>query len=184
MKAKSAVTTALLLFVAASIGVLTVKSLRQRPAAAPAGEHAATAAAAANALEPAPTLADGVVVYGFHGTVRCPTCREIEAGAHQALESGFAEQLKDGQIVWRVVNYEQPGNEHFATDYKLIAPTVVLVRMVRGQQQQWKNLDRVWELVGDDAAFIKYIQEETETMLNGGENPSPVAEAGSPSQRS
>jgi len=183
MKAKSAITTALLLFVAASIGVLTVKSLRQPSTPSPAGDLATTAAGTAAAAEPAPPITDGIVVYGFHGTVRCPTCREIEAGAHQALESGFAKQLKDGQVVWRVVNYEQPGNEHFQTDYQLIAPTVVLVRMANGQQQKWKNLDRVWELVGDAAAFTAYIQKETQAMLNGDANPSPVANADSASQR-
>ena len=93
---KNILSVGLLLFVAASIAVLVVKSLQQGPPA--------------DAWSPP---SDGVVAYYFHGKVRCVTCKSIEAFAHEAIQSGFAEQLGQRRIVWRVVNYEQPGNEHF-----------------------------------------------------------------------
>jgi thioredoxin 1 len=147
---KNILSIGLLLFVAASIVVLVVKSLRQD--------------LPADAWTPP---SDGVVAYYFHGKVRCVTCKNIEAFAHEAIQSGFAEQLEKRQIVWRVVNYEQPGNEHFVKDFGLIAPTVILVRMTGGSRTSWTNLDRVWELVDDRGAFVEYVQQQTRGILEG-----------------
>ena len=163
MKPKNALTLALLLFVAASIVVLTVKSLRQNATAS--SDSGATAAQS----DELPKLIDGVIAYYFHGNTRCVTCETIEAYAHEAIEKGFADELRSGRIQWRVVNYEQPQNTHFTTDYDLIAPTVVLVEMAEGKQKRWKNLVRVWELVGEKEAFVDYVQEQTRAMVGGGE---------------
>jgi hypothetical protein len=149
MTSKNVVTIALLLFVAASIVVLAVKSLRENPRTA----------------DPEPTLADGVIAYYFHGKIRCPTCRRIETYAHEAVRAGFAKQLAGGRLRWQVVDYELPENRHFATDYELAAPTVVLVETSGGGRKQWKNLDRVWELVGDKEAFVEYVRRETRAWL-------------------
>lgn len=149
MTSKSAVTIALLLFVAASIVVLAVKSLRENPQPADAK----------------PASANGVIAYYFHGKIRCLTCRRIETYAHEAVQAGFAEQLAGGRLQWQVVDYELPENRHFAKDFELAAPTVVLVEMSGDGRKQWKNLDRVWELVGDKEAFVEYVQQETRAWL-------------------
>ena len=149
MTSKSAITIALLLFVAASIVVLAVKSLRENPQTADAE----------------PAFADEVIVYYFHGKIRCPKCRRIETYAHEAVRTGFAKQLAGGRLRGQVVDYELPENRHFATDFELAAPTVVLVEMSGGGRKQWKNLDRVWELVGDKEAFVEYVQQEMRAWL-------------------
>jgi hypothetical protein len=139
----------LLLFVAASIVVLTVKSLRQGPQAAAAQQQR-----------------DRTIAYYFHGKVRCPTCESIEAYAHEAVSGGFAAELGDGRIDWQVVDFEQPGNEHFAKDFELAAPSVVLVEIRGGACKRWKNLPEVWELVGDKPAFVAFVQKEVRAFLN------------------
>jgi hypothetical protein len=107
-----------------------------------------------------------VVAYYFHGDVRCPTCRNIEEYAREAIESGFAAQLAAGNVEWRVVNYEVPANQHFTTEYEIVAPTVVVVRTAEGRVADWRNLSRVWELVGEKDALMKYIRQETQAMLD------------------
>ncbi|HUT89442.1 MAG TPA: nitrophenyl compound nitroreductase subunit ArsF family protein [Thermoguttaceae bacterium] len=165
MKPKNVVTIGLLMFVGACIMVLTVKALR--PSAPPPVAANPAAAAGVGSPEAEEPMDDGVIAYYFHGNTRCPTCRAIESYAHEAVQAGFAEQLESGKLKWQVVNYELPGNEHFATDYEIFAPTVVVVEISDGSQQEWKNLDRVWELVDDKDAFVQYVQSETETMLQG-----------------
>jgi hypothetical protein len=108
---------------------------------------------------------DGVVAYYFHGDVRCPTCRNIEAYAQEAVESGFGPQLASGALQWRVVNYESPANAHFAQEYELFSPTVVLVRTSDGKPVEWRNLSRVWELVGDKDEFQAYVQDAVRVYL-------------------
>lgn len=150
MSIKNVVAAFLLLFVAASVVVLAAKSLRQSPPAATA--------------EQGP---DRLVVYYFHGKVRCPTCMNIEAYAHEAVTGGFAAELGDGRIEWKVVDFEQPDNEHFAKDFDLAAPSVVLVEMKSGARGKWKNLPEVWELVGDKPAFVAFVQKEVRAFLGG-----------------
>ena len=70
-----------------------------------------------------------LVVFYLHGKVRCVTCNDIERIAREAVESGFVPEIQAGRLEWRVVDYEERGNEHYATDYKLAAPCVVLASM-------------------------------------------------------
>jgi hypothetical protein len=163
MQIKGLVTVALLLFVAASIVALIVKGLPEDVSAvAPADRSLQPAAAQQEAELPS----NGVVVYYFHSNVRCPTCRNIESHAHEAIETGFARELNDGQLVWRVVNYERPENADFVKKYELIAPAVVVVEINNSEEVSGKNLTRVWELVTKKDQFIKYVQDETRAMLS------------------
>ena len=166
MNAKNLITAVLLVFVAASIVALAVNEIRRSPKADQPGDQPATTPAedAEGADQPP---ADGVIAYYFHRTGRCPTCMSIEAYAQEAVKIGFAEQLKDGRLQWRVVNYELPENEHFAADYQLVAPTVVLVELGGGKQKSWKDLSKVWDLVGDKTAFVEYVQQEARVLLEG-----------------
>ena len=99
MSMKEALTNSLLMFVAATCVVLIVKSLSWAP------------------QTPQVAVQDGVKVYYLHGNIRCPTCRTIEAYAQEAVETGFADELKSGKVQWQVINYESPGNEHYALEY-------------------------------------------------------------------
>ena len=162
MKSKNLVTIVLLLFVAASIVVLAVKSLRRNP----------QAVASSNTTDGGPPTAaqvdlptDGVVAYYFHGTTRCPTCQTIESYAHEAIQLGFADQIKDGTIRWQVLNYEAPENARFAKEFEIVAPTLVLVRMKNGKQVKWENLMKVWELVDDRPAFVEFVQKKLEDLM-------------------
>ena len=106
-----------------------------------------------------------VVAYYFHGNFRCQTCRKLEAFSREAVESGFPEDLKAGRLEWRVINVEEPGNEHFVQDYQLVSKALVLVGKEDSKQTQWKNLQDIWTLVNNKEAFIKYVQTEIRSYL-------------------
>jgi uncharacterized membrane protein len=76
------------------------------------GQTASTATAA-------PTPAGGTVVYYFHATSRCATCRTIEAYAHDAVTTAFAADLSSGSLEWQAVNVDEPVNRHFIQDFQL-----------------------------------------------------------------
>lgn len=157
MTLKEAVANSLLMFVTATCVVLIVKAMPQTQSAPLA---VASPSADAGGSAGAPTLApqDGVIVYYLHGNTRCPTCRTIEAYAQEAVESGFADELKDRKIQWQVINYESPGNEHYAIDYDVVAPNVVLAKFKGGKQVAWRGLPEVWEHVGEKRAFVDFVQ--------------------------
>jgi hypothetical protein len=106
-----------------------------------------------------------LVVYYLHGTFRCPSCNTIERLTKQAVEQGFAEQLATGRMQLKILNIEESGNEHFAEDYKLYTKSVILSDLKNGKEIQWKNLEKIWTLLHDEAKFIEYIKTEIKSYL-------------------
>jgi hypothetical protein len=106
-----------------------------------------------------------VIAYYFHTNARCSKCRKIEAYSKEAIEQGFQNELKSGALELRIVNYENPENRHFITDYKLVTKSLVLVDFVNGKQTKWTNLKLVWQLTERKDAFINYVRKEVRDYL-------------------
>ncbi len=109
--------------------------------------------------------ASQLVVYYFHTSYRCHSCTMIENLTQIAIKTGFADALSDGRLVYRSVNIETPDNAHFVQDYKLYTKSVVLSRRKDGQEEQWKNLEKVWTLLRDKSKFTDYITSEIKAFL-------------------
>jgi hypothetical protein len=109
--------------------------------------------------------ASRVAVYYFHRTVRCDNCLKFEAYAGEALREWFAEQLADGALEWRVVNLDDTTNAHFMQDYDLFEVSLIVSRVQDGTQVAWRNLDAIWTLVSDKAAFLEYVSFEVNEEL-------------------
>jgi len=163
IKVKPILTVVLLLFVFASLAYLAVNSLLQQAETPQQDEPLAP-----SPVEDGPQEAGHLVVaYYFHGTSRCQTCLRIEEYAREAIEAGFPGEIESGTLEWYAVDVEQPQNEHFVADYELTTRSLILVDMGGGVQTRWKDLSRVWELVGDKEAFVTYVRGETQAYLEG-----------------
>jgi hypothetical protein len=183
MKAKTIITIVLLVFVAGSVVYLIAKEAGragQPQAASRQVDPGARAAVPATAPSPpAPSAPSStapsrpapvtrkVVAYYFYGNFRCANCRRIEAWTANVVQTDFAEDLRGGQLAWVPVNVEQPGNQHFIRDYQLYTRSVVLVELENGRQTRYKNLQRVWQLLGSSEAFGAYIRQEVSAYLKG-----------------
>jgi hypothetical protein len=106
-----------------------------------------------------------VIAYYFHTTVRCPSCKKIEAYSKEAIETGFAEELKKGILQFQSINVEEGVNKHFIKDYQLYTKSVIICDMENGKQTEWKNLTRVWQLISRKDEFVKYVQDEIKDYL-------------------
>jgi hypothetical protein len=146
---KSLLKCLLILGLAAAIAYPTLSALAQQPAAPQSGTHK-------------------VIAYYFHTNTRCSTCIKIEAYSKEAIEKGFPYELKNGTLEMRVVNYENPENQHFMKDYKLVSKSLVLVNVVDGKQTEWMNLKMVWQLTGHKDAFLNYVRKEVRGYLAKG----------------
>lgn len=109
---------------------------------------------------------DQIIVYYLHMNRRCMTCGKLEAYSTEAIETGFAEQLKDSSIVFRIENFEQEGNEHFAKEYQLYSQSLILSRLHDGEETEWRNLDKIWKLVGNKEEYITYVQTEVSEFIH------------------
>ncbi|MGD9128434.1 MAG: nitrophenyl compound nitroreductase subunit ArsF family protein [Planctomycetia bacterium] len=182
MEFKNAVAVCLISFFSASLVVLIARSLDLHAASEIRPEleqirgelHALRAQLAGKEVgdlgpvSDAAEVTDGVVVYFAHSSERCPDCRELERQAHEAIQSGFAEELKDGKVVWQVRDYEKPNGAFLEKDYGVYTSTVVLVRMKDGKAVDGKHLDESLGKVkqGLDKELIDYIQGEVRAMLD------------------
>ncbi|MFB3779099.1 MAG: nitrophenyl compound nitroreductase subunit ArsF family protein [Bryobacteraceae bacterium] len=108
-----------------------------------------------------------LVVYYFHATQRCATCMAIESYSKEVLETRFGAQLTLGTIQWQVVDVEQPKNRHFIQEYRLVSPSVVLVRIENGKRGRWQTLDKAWTLVRKKSEFFQYMQSSISRLLEG-----------------
>ena len=187
MELKNAVATCLIALFSATLVLLIARALdlqaasRLEPQLAQIAEELQAIrkgggiTAASGGMTTEGSADDGVVVYYFHGNMRCPTCRSIESQSHETVQSDFASQLDSGEVVWKILNYEEPAVAELAKKFEIQMPVVVLVGMEDGQIGDWKRLDEVWALVGDKPAFRKYVQAEIQAMLGTASLATPAA---------
>ena len=102
----------LLMFFALLIGLLSCGS----------GENTA------NAKSPA---TDRVEVIYFHGKQRCATCMAIEKNTREILNSQFANKLKNGKVVFKIVDISTPEGEKIADRYEVTWSSLFV--------NKWKN---------------------------------------------
>lgn len=106
------------------------------------------------------------VVYYFHGNARCVSCHKIENYTLETVKQNFQSELESKKLIVDVINVEEKLNNHYIYDYSLTTKAVILSEVNNGKEVNWKNLDRVWELLGDQKVFSTYIEKEVKTFLN------------------
>ena len=121
-------------------------------------------------VRPTKVTDSGLVVYYFHGSVRCATCEAIESQSHETLEKEFALPLERGDIVWKVLDYEVEANADLKKQFEIQVPVVVLAQLKNGEVANWRRLDQVWALWDDKPAFAQFIRGEIQAMLDGAAN--------------
>lgn len=130
-----------------------------------AKELGASQTASDTASAPSTTPSRRIVASYFHNTVRCVTCRTIEQRAKETIDSAFAAELASGQLAWRVINMQLKENEHFAIDYDLTSPSLVLAEMDGDHEARFKVLSETWTLVHTKVQFVNYIETEVRAFL-------------------
>ncbi len=109
---------------------------------------------------------NGVVVYYFHRTVRCPSCTMLEEFARDAVEFGFDGESKKRDLTFEAVNLDDDKNGRFVEHYSLSAQSIVISEIEDGKEKRWKRLDEVWTLLHDEGRVFEYIREEILDYLN------------------
>jgi hypothetical protein len=174
MKRKSMVTLVLVLFVLVSLVYVVVEEMgsRNEMAAIDTQKQSKTdteETASSSTAEIASSNKEvKIVLYYFHATARCSNCKKFEVYSIEAIRHRFADALDNGRLEWQAINVDEPVNKHFIEEYRLITRSLILVEMQDGEQVGWKNLQKIWELVGDKEEFVKYVQSEVADFLGEG----------------
>ena len=118
-----------------------------------------TALATANTSSAADAPKDRVIAMYFHRTERCPTCIKMGAYSEEAVKAAFAEQLKDGTVEFRNIDFQDPKNARLAKGYKIQGPTLIVAKIENNRVAAYKDLDGIWERVTEKPKFLLYVQE-------------------------
>jgi hypothetical protein len=123
------------------------------------GDKDATSTTAESA-EAAACVVDAIY---FHNTHRCWTCQKIEGDAKAIVETEFADHLAAGTLRWSAINMEE--QRQYVSRYQLTQPTLVLVRTVGSEPQDWLALSDTWTLIRSAAKFSTYIENSLRVFL-------------------
>jgi thiol-disulfide isomerase/thioredoxin len=108
--------------------------------------------------------AESVMALYFHRTQRCPTCRKMGDYAQEAVKTGFAEQLKRGQVVFRFVDFQDAKNAAVAKAYKVTGPALIVARVKDRKVVAVENLDQIWMKASDKQEFLDYVRDRVQAM--------------------
>ena len=101
----------------------------------------------------------------FLTNIRCPSCLTIERLTEETIRTEFADEIKSGLLQWRTINIDAKGNFHYVKDYQLYTKSVIISEVAGGKETRWKNLPKVWELMGDEGKFRKYLKDEIAAFM-------------------
>lgn len=162
-------TFVLLAFVGVSIAVLLIRETASTSLRAESAERALSAETPgvfeSGTVAETAAFPRRIVLYYFHGNYRCSTCLAIEAYAKEAIEAAFPELLREGLLVWRPVNIDEPEHRHFVQDYQLATRSLIIAEFRGEEQIRWKNLEEIWVHVHEKPKFLEYVQKETRGYL-------------------
>lgn len=60
-----------------------------------------------------------VEVLYFHGAMRCITCNAIEKQTKELIEADYKKEIKDGVLVFKVIDISKKENEKIADKYEV-----------------------------------------------------------------
>lgn len=173
---KNFLTAALLAFVIISIAVLIAQEAKE-PLSSEGTDRLDTESsqiptevepasqAGSESTEPTALSPNRVVVYYFHGNVRCRSCMTIERFTREAVFDFYESDVENGNLEWHAINIDEPANEHYSDDYELFTRSVIVSQLQAGEEVRWKNLDRVWNLLSDEGEFKSYIRDEIDAWM-------------------
>ena len=77
---------------------------------------------------PAISQNSSVEVYYFHMTMRCVTCKTVEAEARKNVEMLYADQVKEGRISFTALNLEEATGKSMGEKLGVNSQTLLIVK--------------------------------------------------------
>lgn len=114
-----------------------------------------------SAVSAAEPVQSGVELAYFEYGARCPTCIRMETWTKEAIEKNFSTQLEEGKLAFRAV----PADKGTANKYELTTKSLIMRYFLNGKEMRWENLDRIWDLSGNEREFKEYVTQSIRKAL-------------------
>jgi len=80
------------------------------------------------------------------------------------IETYFADELASGELVFKVLNVQDPANGAIVDKYGAYTSSLFMNKVVDGVDHIEQVTD-IWLLLGNDQAFVDLVQSEIEKRL-------------------
>jgi len=108
---------------------------------------------------------DFVEILYFHGSKRCSNCRAVERLTKEIVESKFSEQIKSGDIVFKVIDISTNEGEKIAEKYE-VAWASLYINKKNGDKIKLNNLTEfAFRNVGNPDIFRSEIEKKIAESL-------------------
>ena len=153
MNSKIIIRGLLLVFALGSLAVWGAREIKK-------SKEIAEAEAAPKVAETLPAVAGNqVVMTYFRSGIRCVSCKKIEALTTETAQKDFAAELASGKLLFRVIDVDEPANNHYTKDYQLSTKSVIISLHADGKETSWTNMEKIWDLLDTPEAFPAYLAE-------------------------
>jgi len=80
------------------------------------------------------TQTEYIEVLYFHGKQRCITCNAIEKLTKEVLDKDFAQQVKDGKVIFKVIDISTKAGEKVADKYEVTWSSLFINKWKDGKE--------------------------------------------------
>lgn len=77
-----------------------------------------------------------VEVLYFHGKKRCVTCNAIEKLSKEVVDTDFAQQQKEGKVIFKTIDISTPQGEKIADKYEVTWSSLFVNRWKNGKESK------------------------------------------------
>ncbi len=102
--------------------------------------------------------ADRVVAMYFHRTQRCPTCLKMGSYSEEAVNEGFAKEVKQGEVEFHYIDFQDQKNAALTKGYGISSPALVVAKVKGNKVAEFKNLKEIWMKVDEKPDFLEYVR--------------------------
>ena len=107
-----------------------------------------------------------LMVYSFHGTRQCSTCKHMKAYTKATLEKYFKKEMQSGDLIYRVVDVDDESNYDLAEKFEATGTALMADKIVAGKDHilDWSNF--AFEYAnGDQATYEKELKKLVDKQL-------------------
>jgi hypothetical protein len=117
-----------------------------------------------NNPEVTPTVQNGVEVVYFHRSIRCSSCTYAEDTTRYAIETYFADELANGELVFISIDVQSEENASIVDKYGAYTSSLFMNKVVNGVEHI-EEIITIWSAIGNDQAFVDLVKKEIEERL-------------------
>jgi thioredoxin-related protein len=109
---------------------------------------------------------DRLEVFAFHGTRQCTTCKNMKSKTKASLEKFYQKELKDGSIVYQVIDVDDEKNYELAEKFEASGTGLMINKVKKGKDNIEDWSDFAFEFAnGEQADYERELKRMIDEQL-------------------